>query len=152
MHIELPIYFIQMHQSAEIRCPPANIHTWFRVLLLLLMIIKFFGLFSWPASHKYTWQWLSVSHGVVVRLFVWENQLLWTWWPWSPVSCKSSSASADPSGVTSDHPAATAASILTSTPSHTSRVLGCLSHMTRVFVPVISTSISVCDTEYHFLL
>lgn len=57
-----------------------------------------------------------------------------------------------PRGVTSDHPAAAAAaSILTSTPSRTSRVLGCLSHMTRVFVPVISTSISVCDTEYHFL-
>ena len=46
----------------------------------------------------------------------------------------------------------TAASILTPTPSCTSRVLGCLSHMTRVFVPVITTSISVCDTEYHFLL
>ncbi|KAF1388264.1 hypothetical protein PFLUV_G00088390 [Perca fluviatilis] len=56
-------------------------------------------------------------------------------------------------GSPSSHPAAAAAvSILTSTPSHTSRVLGCLSHMTRVFVPVISTSISVCDTEYHFLL
>lgn len=55
------------------------------------------------------------------------------------------------SAVTSYHPAAAAASILTSTPSHTSRVLGCLSHMTRVFVPVISTSISVCDIEYHFL-
>lgn len=55
------------------------------------------------------------------------------------------------SGVTSYHPAAAADSILTSTPSRTSRVLGCLSHMTRVFVPVISTSISVCDTEYHFL-
>lgn len=57
------------------------------------------------------------------------------------------------SRVTSDHTAAAAAaaSILTPTPSRASRVLGCLSHMTRVFVPVISTSISVCGTEYHFL-
>lgn len=46
--------------------------------------------------------------------------------------------------------AAAAGTILTSTPSYTSRVLGCLSHMTRVFVPVINTSISVCDTKYHF--
>lgn len=39
-----------------------------------------------------------------------------------------------------------AASILTPTPSRASRVLGCLSHMTRVFVPVINTPISVCVT------
>lgn len=49
------------------------------------------------------------------------------------------------------HPAVKAASILTETPSRASRVLGCRSHMTRVFVPVISASISVCVTEYHFL-
>lgn len=65
--------------------------------------------------------------------------------------------SADGAGaVASDHPAAAAAaaaavSILTPTPSRASRVLGCLSHMTRVFVPVISTSISARDTEHHFL-
>lgn len=46
--------------------------------------------------------------------------------------------------------AAAADTILTSTSSYTPRVLGCLSHMTRVFVPVINTSISVCDTKYHF--
>lgn len=36
---------------------------------------------------------------------------------------------------------AAAVSILTSSPIYASRVLDCLSHMTRVFVPVISTSI-----------
>lgn len=55
-----------------------------------------------------------------------------------------------PVSVVTYRTAAAADTIFISTPSYTSRVLGCLSHMTRVFVPVINTSISVCDTEYHF--
>lgn len=46
---------------------------------------------------------------------------------------------------------AAAGSIFASNPIYASRVLDCLSHMTRVFVPVISTSISICVTEYHIL-
>lgn len=46
--------------------------------------------------------------------------------------------------------ATAAGTILTSTPSYTSRVLGRLSHMTRVFVPVINTSILARDTNYRF--
>lgn len=51
-------------------------------------------------------------------------------------------------------PRSAAVSILTSCPVGTSRVLDCLSHMTRVFVPVISSSISVyqCRWISHFKL
>lgn len=66
--------------------------------------------------------------------------------PWGVAN----SSSATAVSVVTDRTAAAAGTILTSTPSYTSRVLGCLSHMTRVFVPVINTSISVCDTKYHF--
>lgn len=60
------------------------------------------------------------------------------------------SSSATAVSVATYRTVATAGTILTSTPSYTSRVLGCLSHMTRVFVPVINTSIFACDTKYHF--